>query len=122
MTITTITLDASLIGTIVGAPDGFINRFELMTSPWPAYQPDGFQAAPYPHGSFAGGGRLCLRQEDGKGSRILNFNPTYGGPTPHMLNTWVRYFGGLLLELCPRGASYRLDISDVPVVRAGWAA
>jgi hypothetical protein len=117
MATTTITLDASLIGTIVGVPDGYITRFELVTSQWPAYQPDDWQTLPYPFGSFAGGGKLVLRDGDGKGQRLLAFNPSFEN-SPIMLNASCRYFGGLLLENCPRGAVYRLDISDVPTTTA----
>jgi hypothetical protein len=123
MMIETLTLDASLIGTIVGPADGYITHFELMVGPWPAWQADNWQATPYPFGSFRGGGRLVLRDGDGKGRRLLAFNPTFlPGPTPIMVNTSVGYVGGLLLENCPRGAAYRLDLSDVPVTKARWAA
>jgi hypothetical protein len=121
MTISSFTLDASLIGTIVGPPDGYINRFELLTAAWPPWQADGWQAAPHPHGTFRGGGKLVLRDGDGLGLRILAFNPTYA-PTPIIRDASFGYRGGLMLESCPRGAAYRLDLSDTPVTRADQAA
>ena len=121
MTTVTVTLDASLVGTIVGAPDGYITKFELVTSQWPAWQADGWSEQPFPYGNFAGGGRLILRDRDGKGRRLLAFNPTFE-TSPVMLNASVRYFGGLMLESCPKGAEYRLDISDVPTTARSLAA
>jgi hypothetical protein len=122
MTIITYTLNEAAIGTIVGPADGYITRFELVTSQWPVYQIDGWQVFPFPHGSFAGGGRLILRDGDGQGHRLLSFNPTFG-QSPVILGASLRYWGGLMLESCPKNAVYRLDISDVPVSKqASWAA
>ena len=122
MTITTHALNEAAIGTIVGPADGYITRFELMTSQWPVFQLDGWNVLPYPHGSFVGGGRLILRDGDGQGHRLLSFNPTYG-QSPVILGASLRYWGGLMLESCPKGAEYRLDLSDAPVPRSeAWAA
>ena len=115
MTIVTVTLDDTKIGTIVGAPDQYITRFELVRSQSPVYQIDGWQVLPYPHGDFGGGGRLILREGDGLGRRILNFNPTYH-QSPALNGASLRYWGGLMLESCPKGAEYRLDLSDTPVI------
>jgi hypothetical protein len=118
MATTTITLDDTKIGTIISpVSDGFITRFELVTSQQPAYQADGWSERPFPHGSFAGGGRLILRESDGLGRRILSFNPTFEF-SPIILNASLGYRAGLMLESCPAGAAYRLDISDQPVTQA----
>jgi hypothetical protein len=82
---------------------------------------DGWQVFPFPHGSFAGGGRLILRDGDGQGRRLLNFNPSYNA-SAYLNFASLRYWGGLMLESCPKNAEYRLDLSDVPVTQAQRAA
>jgi hypothetical protein len=112
--ITQHTLDDTLIGTIVGPADGYITRFELVRSQSPAFQLDSWQVFPFPHGSFAFGGKFVLRDGDGQGQRLLMFNPSFG-PTPVFHGASLRFYGGLVLENCPRGAQYRLDVSDQPI-------
>jgi hypothetical protein len=117
MAVTTIELTNALIGTIVGAADGFITRFEMTAGPQPAWQPDGWFEWPSPHGSFARGGRLVLRDGDGKGRRVLSFNPSTEN-SAFVTNASLGYSGGLMLESCPAGASFRLDVSDVATAAA----
>jgi hypothetical protein len=123
MTTTTHTLNDSMIGQVIGTvSDGYIAKFELVTSQSPAYQIDGWQVFPFPHGSFAGGGRLILRDGDGQGHRLLNFNPSFG-QSPYINLASLHYSGGLMLESCPKNAEYRLDLSDAPLTRSeAWAA
>lgn len=117
--ITTLTLDATMIGQMIGAPDQYINRLEVLSAPSPAWQADGWQASPHPHGSFANGGKFVLRDQEGLGRPLLAFNPTYA-PTPVFHGASMRYHGNLFLENCPKGAVYELAISDVPV--KAWSA
>jgi hypothetical protein len=58
--ITQHTLDDTLIGTIVGPADGYITKFELVTSQSPVWQADGWQSLPYPNGTFARGASSCF--------------------------------------------------------------
>lgn len=121
MTTTTYTLNEAAIGTIVGPADGYVTRLELVASQSPVWQADGWQVFPFPHGNFAGGGKFVLRDGDGQGQRLLMFNPSYAA-TPVFHGASLRFYGGLLLENCPLGAEYRLDISDVPATQAQRAA
>jgi hypothetical protein len=112
--ITQHTLDDTLIGTIVGPADGYITKFELVAGQNPVWQADGWQVLPFPNGTFAGGGKFVLRDGDGQGQRLLMFNPSYH-QSPYLNGASMRYRGGLFLENCPKGAAYRLDISDQPI-------
>jgi hypothetical protein len=120
MAITSITLDATMVGTIISpAPDGYVTRLMLTRSQQPPYQTENWIDLPYPRGRWTSG-RFVLTDQGGSGQRVFNFSTQTGALVAgHVVMSGgqaFQYRGDLLLECCPASQAWEIQISDIPIV------
>ena len=127
MTITTIVLNDTMIGSIISpGPDQFVTRLTMTKAQWPAWQQECWLPLPPPHGLWASG-RFVLRDRAGSGVRMVSVCTQHGGVfqggnTLMTAGQSFQFNGDLTLECLARGQEWEIDFSDVPVTRADQAA
>lgn len=120
MTTTTVTIDATMIGTIISpGPDQFVTRLMLTRPQQPAWQQEHHFPLPYPRGRWTSG-RFVLTDLGGSGQRVFNFSTQTGALVAgHVVMSGgqaFQYRGDLLLECCPASQAWEIQISDIPIV------
>jgi hypothetical protein len=118
---TTVTLDATLIGTVISpAPDQWIIALEMVSGPSPPGQIESY--LPYPFDRWTGG-RFVLNDSAAWPKAVFSFNPTFAGTSGSEFfhGPALRYRGDLILEACPVGPAWSLTTSDVEPPPRGYA-
>jgi hypothetical protein len=121
MTITTIDFDASNVGQVLAPADGFVISLS-MTRPPTTHETPNFDIG---RGMWTSG-YLVLSGEAAR-APIVSFQPSTNGgfgqfrapdgSATIFLDKSIAYAGGLVVQSVPTGSTWRLQLSDVPVLR-----
>jgi hypothetical protein len=109
MTETTFVVDRSMVGTVIGPIDGYLQSVS-MTSPPSRYE----SAVPSPDGSVWASGVFAIR---GEGNFADMINVDQNSPSKKFTRLNFGYKGGLRVRSVPVGSVWQIVLSDQPVVR-----